>query len=193
MGTLPKASRPFPFPPGASPPPPLPPLLNLLRRRPSCLSRRPSVPPAELRRPAPEGPPQRFETSLLRPQTPSERPWQHFPAGVSTAVVRVLPRPCWTIPRSPTFVFFRLTILLLLFLMILPLGLVRNPQTIIIQPAICWPTSTMSSIELQQRRMAGASGSSATLRKVHGPLSGPLLSPRPPPQVCTRPLTATTR
>ena len=40
--------------------------------------------------------------------------------------------------------------------------------------------------------MEGASGSSSTLRKVHGPLLGPLLSPRPPPQVCTRRLTATT-
>ena len=29
-------------------------------------------------------------------------------------------------------------------------------------------------------------------RKVRGPLLGPLLSPRPPPQVCTRRLTATT-
>jgi hypothetical protein len=86
-----------------------------------------------------------------------------------------------------------MAILLLLFLMIPAVGFIRNPPTIVIQPAICWPASTRSGIESQQRRMEGASGSSSTLRKVHGPLLGPLLSPRPPPQVCTRRLTATTK
>ena len=119
----------LPCPQGAIPSPPLPSQLMSPRSGFGRLSLLRLLPPAGLRGPALEGLPPLFEkASAASVDAP------HSPAGVSTAKVGGPLRLRPTIPHSRTAVFFRLGILSRLFLVILTIELIRNPQLLLVQP-----------------------------------------------------------